>query len=63
MYIISSQTPSSATNVIVLLLYQHAFQGFQMGYASAMAWVLFAMIFVVSLLQFRLLKRFNYYEA
>jgi multiple sugar transport system permease protein len=49
--------------VIVLLLYQRAFQAFQMGYASAMAWVLFAMIFVVSLLQFRLLRRFNYYEA
>jgi multiple sugar transport system permease protein len=61
-YILSSSTPASATNVIVLLLYQHAFQSFQMGYASAMAWVLFLMIFIVSIFQFRFLRRFNYYE-
>ena len=62
-YVMTGGGPFGATNVIVLLLYQRAFQAFQMGYASAMAWVLFAMIFVVSLLQFRLLRRFNYYES
>ena len=41
--------PVDATNVIVLYLYQQAFQFFRMGYASAVAYVLFALIFLATL--------------
>lgn len=45
--------PANSTMTIVLYLYQKGFQRFQQGYASAVAWVLFLLIFVVTLLQFR----------
>jgi multiple sugar transport system permease protein len=42
-------------------LYTVAFQQFQMGYAAAMAWILFAIIFVLSLTSMRLSNRFVHY--
>jgi multiple sugar transport system permease protein len=56
-YVMTSGGPVNATNVIVLYLYQQAFQFYRMGYASAVAYVLFAFIFIVTLLQFRLMGR------
>ncbi len=56
-YVMTGGGPVEATNVIVLYLYQQAFQFFRMGYASAVAYVLFAFIFVATLIQFRLLGR------
>lgn len=43
-------------------LYQNAFRFFKLGYASAMAWVLFIVIVLITLLQFRTLGRRVYYE-
>ncbi len=54
--------PANATNTIVFHIYRNAFQFFKMGYASAMAWVLFAIIFVVTLLQFRYQRRWVNYD-
>lgn len=54
--------PANATNTIVYHIYRNAFQFFKMGYASAMAWVLFAIIFVVTLLQFRFQRRWVNYD-
>jgi ABC-type sugar transport system permease subunit len=45
--------PANSTMTIVLYLYQKGFQRFQQGYASAVAWVLFLIIFIVTLIQFR----------
>lgn len=45
--------PANSTMTIVLYLYQKGFQRFQQGYASAVAWVLFLLIFIVTLVQFR----------
>jgi ABC-type sugar transport system permease subunit len=45
--------PNNATLSPVVYLYQNAFQEFQIGYASAVAWVLFLLIFGVTLLYFR----------
>jgi multiple sugar transport system permease protein len=36
---------------------------FSMGYASALAWILFAVILLFTWLQFRLAQRWVYYEA
>lgn len=44
--------PSNSTLSLVLYLYQKGFQRFEQGYASAVAWVLFVVIFSVTLLQY-----------
>lgn len=44
--------PNNATLSLVLYLYQKGFQRFSQGYASAVAWFLFAVIFAVTLLQY-----------
>jgi multiple sugar transport system permease protein len=56
-YVMTSGGPVEATNVIVLYLYQQAFEFFRMGYASAVAYVLFAFVFVITLIQFRLIGK------
>ncbi len=45
--------PGNATLTPVIYLYQNAFQEFEIGYASAVAWALFLLIFGVTLLYFR----------
>ncbi|HYW90006.1 MAG TPA: sugar ABC transporter permease [Chloroflexota bacterium] len=54
--------PAGATNTIVLYIYQNGFEFFRMGYASAIAWVLFGIIFVFTLLQMRMQGRWVQYE-
>ncbi|MBI5956820.1 MAG: sugar ABC transporter permease [Chloroflexi bacterium] len=56
-YVMTGGGPVEATNVVVLYLYQQAFEFFKMGYASAVAYVLFAFIFVLALIQFKFLGR------
>ncbi|UCF18605.1 MAG: sugar ABC transporter permease, partial [Gemmatimonadota bacterium] len=56
-YVMTEGGPLHATDVIVYHIYQNAWQFLRMGYASAMSWVLFAVIFAITLLQFRLLGR------
>jgi multiple sugar transport system permease protein len=46
-----------------IYLFQQAFQFLHMGYASAMAWILFAIIMVVTFIQVRFTRRFVYYEG
>ncbi len=53
--------PLDSTLFYVLYLYRKGFEDFQMGYASAMAWVLFGVIFVLTLIQLRLSKRWVHY--
>ncbi|UUP16606.1 carbohydrate ABC transporter permease [Nitratireductor thuwali] len=48
--------PLNSTKPLVLLIYDTAFNGFNMGYAAAQTVVLFTILLVVSLLQLRLLK-------
>ena len=55
--------PADATLFVVLLIYRHAFQYFRMGYAAALAWVLFCVVLVFTLIQFRLANRWVYYEG
>jgi multiple sugar transport system permease protein len=47
----------------VIYLFQQAFQFLHMGYASAMAWVLFALIMVVTVVQLVVSRRLVYYEG
>jgi multiple sugar transport system permease protein len=55
--------PGTATFVYVYYIYQAAFQYLKMGYASALAWILFAIILVLTLLQLWASKRWVYYEG
>jgi ABC-type sugar transport system permease subunit len=45
--------PGTSTTTIVLYLYQQGFRNFRQGYASALAWVLFLLIFGLTLFQFQ----------
>jgi len=47
----------------VVYLFQQAFQNFNMGYASAMAWLLFVVIVAITIIQVRVSRRFVYYEG
>jgi len=57
MYVITEGGPLGATDVAVYHIYQRAFEEFSMGYASAQAWVLFAVIFLVTLVQLWFIRR------
>lgn len=61
-YIITDGGPQYATRFYTLMIYQKGFRDFQMGYAAALAWVLFAVILLVSLAVFRSFGRMVYYE-
>ncbi len=54
--------PADSTLFYVYYLFNNAFRYFKMGYASAMAWILFVIILAVTLLQWRLSKRWVHYE-
>jgi len=55
--------PSDALLVPAKYLFTNAFAYFKMGYASALAWTLFAVILLITLLQFRLARRWVHQET
>jgi multiple sugar transport system permease protein len=61
-FILTSGGPGNATNTIVMYVYNQAFQFFHMGYAAAVAWVLFGIILLITLVQWRVQKRWVHYE-
>lgn len=61
-FILTRGGPGDATNTVVMDIYNQAFQYFQMGYAAAIAWVLFAIIMLITLVQWRGQKRWVHYE-
>jgi multiple sugar transport system permease protein len=62
-YIITAGGPANSTLFYVLYLYNNAFRFFKMGYASALAWILFSIILSFTVAQLELAKRWVYYEA
>jgi ABC-type sugar transport system permease subunit len=50
---LSPNGPNNATLTPVIYLYQNAFERFSQGYASAIGWVLFLLIFAITLIYFR----------
>jgi multiple sugar transport system permease protein len=61
-YVATEGGPNYATWFYMLHLYYNAFSYFQMGYACALAWVLFVIVVVLSIAQVRLSNRWVYYE-
>lgn len=56
-YVMTRGGPRRTTDVVLYHIYREAWQKFEVGMAGAMSYVLFAMILVVALLQFRILRR------
>ena len=54
--------PGTSTTMLALYIYREAFQFYNMGYASAAAWTMFVIIFVVTLMQWKGQKRWVNYE-
>lgn len=60
-YVMTSGGPSNSTLFYALYMYEQAFQFLHMGYASAMAWVLFVLVLLATLMIFRSSARWVYY--
>lgn len=61
-YVMTRGGPLYSTLTVVLLIYQRAFETFEMGYASALSYMLFAIILVLTIIQFRMQRRWVHYE-
>lgn len=61
--IMTESGPNGATQVMVERIYTYGFKYFRMGYAAAYSWLLFVIIFVLTLVQMKLQKRWVYYES
>ena len=62
-YIMTSGGPANSTLFYVLYLYRNAFNYGKMGYASAMAWLLFILALVTTLIVMKTSARFVYYQG
>ena len=61
-YIMTGGGPVHSTLFYVYYLFNNAFSYFKMGYACAMAWILFAIILVLTLVQWKLAPRWVHYD-
>ncbi|NMB45729.1 MAG: sugar ABC transporter permease [Firmicutes bacterium] len=61
-FLMTNGGPNNATLFYVLYLYRNAFEWLNMGYAAALAWVLFVIILLLTLLIFRSLGDKVYYD-
>ena len=55
--------PGESTNTIVLALYRNGFSFDKLGYASALAWILFVIVMLLTALQFSQQKRWVNYDS
>lgn len=62
-YVMTQGGPSNSTKVLVYYIWEKAFKLFQMGYASALAFVLFFVVLILTLLQWQLRKRWVFNES
>ena len=61
-YIMTAGGPVDSTLFYAYYLFRQAFQYFRMGYASALAWILFLAVLALTLVQLRLSKRWVHYD-
>jgi multiple sugar transport system permease protein len=61
-YIMTAGGPLDSTLFYAYYLFRQAFQYFRMGYASALAWILFLAVLALTLIQLRLSKRWVHYD-
>ena len=61
-FVITGGGPNDATNFFALYIYNHAFNFFNMGYASAMSWILLIIIATVTLIILKTSKHWTFYN-
>jgi multiple sugar transport system permease protein len=61
-YVLTGGGPGVSTTTLVLYLYNNGFQYLRMGYAAAIAWILFVIIMLITVLQFVGQRRWVHYE-
>lgn len=61
-YIITGGGPRNSTTLISLLVYQYAFKQNEMGMASALAWIMFLIVCVLTIIAFTSQKKWVYYS-
>jgi multiple sugar transport system permease protein len=62
-YVMTGGGPNNASLFYMLYLYRNAFKWFKMGYASALAWILFVIVLVCTVFLLRSSRSWVYYEA
>ena len=62
-YVMTKGGPLNSTLFYNLYLYNKAFDDFDMGYASAMAWLLFIIAMVITYIQFKMSKKWVHYSG
>jgi multiple sugar transport system permease protein len=55
--------PYGATQVMVERIYKYAFKYYKMGYAASFSWILFLIIFIFTILQMKLQKKWVHYDS
>ncbi|TCW31299.1 oligogalacturonide transport system permease protein [Thermohydrogenium kirishiense] len=61
-YVITGGGPMNSTYVYSILIYDNAFKYFRMGYSSALSWILFLLILLITIIIFRSSNTWVYYE-
>ena len=61
-YVMTQGGPAHSTRTIVYHIFDEAFQNLRMGYGTAMSWVLFAILFSLTAVQFAMQKRWVHYR-
>lgn len=61
-WVLTEGGPGDASRVIAIFIYEKAFRGFEMGYASAVSFTLFLILIVLTLFQFLGARRWVHYE-
>lgn len=62
-YLMTGGGPGTSSMMLGLLIYREGFEQFNMGYASLLAWVLFLVVIMLTIIQFGLARRWVYYEG
>ena len=62
-YILTGGGPNNASQMLVPYLFEEGFKNYRMGYASALSWVLFAVIMICTAIVFRSSSRWVFYES
>lgn len=62
-YLMTQGGPLDSTNVLVYAIYKNAFEYFKVGQASALAYILFIIILVLTMIQWQLRKKLVYNES
>ena len=61
-YIITNGGPRGSTTLIPLLVYNYAFKSYAMGMASALAWIMFIIVCILTIIAFTSQKKWVYYS-